>query len=202
MSEEITNTTSTEKSTDAWSFGAELLRTVLVIGILAFVIRYFIVQPFIVEGESMSPYFHTNDYLLVDKLSYRFHAPERGDVIVFRYPNDPSINYVKRVIGLPGETVTIKNGSVSIANTTTPNGFKLNETYLPVGLQTQLLNGSSDGVFIIPSDDFFVLGDNRPNSSDSREWGWMPKSDLIGRVAVEALPLNQARLIRHINYAS
>ena len=194
--EDIEHKVEPEKSTDAWAFSAELLRTVLVIGILAFLIRYFVVQPFIVEGESMSPYFHTNDYLLVDKLSYRFHDPARGDIIVFRYPNETSVNYVKRVIGLPGDTVTIKNGTVSVANS------KLNETYLPAGLQTQLLNGSADGVFNVPSDSFFVLGDNRPNSSDSREWGWMPRSDLIGRVAVEALPLNRAKLVPHINYAS
>lgn len=201
MSEEITTVQVTKKPNDALAFLAELARTVIVIGVLAVLIRTFLIQPFIVQGESMSPYFHTSDYLLVDKLSYRFHTPARGDIIVFRYPYDTKVNYVKRVIGLPGETVTIKNGTVSITNSSHPNGFTLDETYLPSGLQTSLLNGSIEGTFLVPSDDLFVLGDNRPNSSDSREWGFMPKSDLIGRVAIEVLPLNQKKIIPHITYA-
>ena len=101
---------------DFWSFSAELVKTAVVISIIAYVLRIFVLQPFIVEGLSMYPQFQTNDYLLVDKISYRLHQPERGDIIVFKYPGDTSVNYVKRVIGLPGERVHIENGKVSVFN--------------------------------------------------------------------------------------
>lgn len=144
----------------------------------------------------MSPKFHTNDYLIIDKISYRFSAPKRGDIIVFKYPNDTSVNYVKRVIGLPGDRVDISSGNVVV------NSKQLQETYISSNVITQMLNGRSQASFTVPPDNYFVLGDNRPNSSDSREWGFMPKSDLIGRVAVELLPLERAELISRINYGA
>lgn len=192
----------TEKNGDFWQFTAELVRTVLVVGVAAFLIRYFVLQPFIVEGESMSPEFHTNDYLLVDKLSYRFSEPQRGDIVVFQYPRDVSINYVKRIIGLPGETVDIENGRVKVTNSSHPDGFYLDETYLPDTIRTQLLTGSADGHFTVPSDSYYVLGDNRGNSSDSREWGELPKKDLIGRVIFRAYPFTQMTIVHHARYSS
>ena len=191
----ISQTKNTPQITDALTFGAELLKTIIIVGLLAFVIRTFLVQPFIVEGESMSPYFHTNDYLIVDKLSYSFSNPKRGDIIVFKYPNDTSVNYVKRVIGLPGDTIKVADGHVTV------NGHQLQESYLAPLVATQMLNGRSQADYTVPNDSFFVLGDNRPNSSDSREWGFMPKTDLIGRVAVELLPVDQAKLVSRVTYA-
>lgn len=189
-------TNSEQQRTDPLVFGAELLKTIIIVGLLAFVIRTFLVQPFIVEGESMSPKFHTNDYLIVDKISYRFSAPKRGDIIVFKYPNDTSVNYVKRVIGLPGDRVEITGGHVTV------NSKQLQESYISSSVVTQMLNGRSQEGFNVPADNYFVLGDNRPNSSDSREWGFMPKPDLIGRVAVELLPIEKAELISRINYGA
>lgn len=186
---------------DLWRFTAELVKTAIIIGVLAYLIRFFVLQPFIVEGSSMAPRFHTNDYLLVDKFSYRFHEPQRGDIIVFKYPNDLSLNYIKRIIGLPGETVKIKDGTVYIINTDHPDGVSLDEhVYLGDGIKTTLESGAADGEFPVAAAEYFVLGDNRPASSDSRVWGLLPKSDIIGRALVQAYPLNQLSVVQHAIY--
>lgn len=185
---------------DFWRFSAELIKTAIIVSVLAYVIRLFILQPFIVEGSSMYPQFQTQDYLLVDKVSYRLHQPERGDIIVFRYPNDLSINYVKRVIGLPGEKVVIEDGIVTVFPTVTDKGIVLEEKYIPSENSTRLPSGASRAEFLVPKDQYFVLGDNRQASSDSREWGFLPKEDLIGRVVVQAFPLNRAAVIPHARY--
>jgi signal peptidase I len=144
-------------------------------------IRLFVAQPFVVEGESMYPTFDSGDYLIVDELTYRLHNPHRGDVIVFRYPNNPDVFYIKRVIGLPGETVSIKEGKVSIlkADGTT---ITLDEPYVVAEDATYTENT------VIGPDEFFVMGDNRPRSSDSRVWGLLPKKDLMGRAFIRLLP--------------
>jgi signal peptidase I len=144
-------------------------------------IRLFVAQPFVVQGESMHPTFENNDYLIVDELTYRFEAPQRGDVIVFRYPGDPKIFYIKRIIGLPGETVSITNGTVTITKT---DGTKmtLTEPYAVVD------DATYNGTTALTSDQYFVMGDNRPESSDSRVWGPLPKENIIGRVFLRLLP--------------
>ena len=147
----------------------------------------------------MFPRFQTNDYLLVDKISYRFEQPHRGDIIVFKYPGDTSINYVKRVIGLPGERVHIEAGKVSVINTASPNGTLLSEPYVSDGNITTTSSGAKAD-FTVPADNYFVLGDNRQASSDSREWGMLPKNDIIGIVRVQAFPLNRISLIPHASY--
>ena len=187
---------------ELWRFTAELIRTALIVGVLTFLIRGFLIQPFVVKGESMSPRFHSNDYLLVDKLSGVLGIPQRGDIIVFKYPNNTAENYVKRVIGLPGDRVTIANGRVTVATADKPNGVVLDEPYLGPGITTTPIDGSPSANYVVPAKTFFVLGDNRPNSSDSRDWGFLPEEDLIGRVVVEAYPFNQAAIFRHIHYAN
>lgn len=190
-----------DRSVDIWRFFAEITKTILTVVVIAYLIRLFIMQPFVVEGSSMAPRFHTNDYLIVDKISYRLHEPNRGDIIVFRYPNDLSINYVKRVIGLPGETVKIEDGKVFIVNKDNPEGFQLAEDkYLADGVKTLLPSGANKSEFNVPLGQYFVLGDNRPASSDSREWGFLPDSDMIGRVIIQAYPLNKAHLVQGADY--
>lgn len=187
-------------SQDFWRFGAELIRTAIIVSVLAYGIRAFLIQPFVVEGSSMAPRFQTNDFLIVDKLSYRLHTPSRGDIIVFKYPYDLQTNYVKRIIGLPGETVKIEDGKVEVINKNNPNGFILTEPYLSVGNTTQILPTSTQNEYTVPEGKYFVLGDNRHASSDSREWGFLPKEDVIGRVFVQAFPFNRASWVSHARY--
>ncbi|MBI3255721.1 MAG: signal peptidase I [Candidatus Andersenbacteria bacterium] len=164
----------------------ELLKAFLVAIIIIVPIRYFLVQPFFVRGASMEPTFNDGQYLIIDQLSYRFRQPARGEVVVFHYPNRPSQFFIKRVIGLPHETVRIEGGQVIIKNTRHPEGVILNETaYLPADLRTggQLETELGD-------DDYFVLGDNRPASSDSRSWGLLKEKEIVGRVWVRAFPFD------------
>ncbi len=151
----------------------------LMIGALAVIIvvpiRMFIFQPFLVKGSSMEPNFHNGDYLIIDELSYRMRSPERGEVIVFKYPENPSQKYIKRIIGLPGETIEVKEGKIRI--TGLQEDFVLNEDVYLSGVETF----GVDTLKLAP-DEYFVLGDNREHSSDSRYWGSVPKANLIGRV--------------------
>ncbi|MDD3530992.1 MAG: signal peptidase I [Candidatus Pacebacteria bacterium] len=162
----------------------DLFTLVLLIVVVVIPIRLFIISPFVVDGESMHPTFENLNYLVVDELLYRFKAPARGDVIVFRYPNNPSIFYIKRIIGLPGETVSIDRGVVTILEV---NGEKLalNEPYIVNEDATYTKDVS------LNPDEYFVMGDNRPNSSDSRVWGPLPKKDIVGRVDLRLLPVKE-----------
>lgn len=189
-----------QEQNDIWRFGAELIRTAIIVSVLAIAIRTFAIQPFVVEGSSMFPRFETNDFLIVDKISYRFSEPERGDIIVFKYPYDLQTNYVKRIIGLPGDTVKISDGKVIIINDAHPDGVVLSEPYLPSDNITTLSVTSATNQFIVPANKFFVLGDNRRASSDSREWGLLPKEDVIGRVFVQVYPFSRASWVSHARY--
>ena len=132
----------------------------------------------------MDPTFSTNQFLIVDRISYRFGNPERGDVIVFAYPGDTRIDYIKRIIGLPGETIKIKEGVVSITNAAHPEGFILNETYIAPG------HRSFDNMeTTLSSTQYFTMGDNRAESSDSRAWGPLDRKLIIGRPILRLLPL-------------
>lgn len=156
-------------------------------------IRAYVVQPFFVRGASMAPSFLDGEYLVIDELSYDIHLRplQRGDVIVFRYPLDHSQYYIKRILGLPGERVRIAGGQVTIANAQHPRGFVLDESpYLPPSVTT---DGTLD-VQLRP-DEVFILGDNRNHSSDSRAWGPLPTSLIIGRAWVRAFPFSRARVL-------
>jgi signal peptidase I len=165
-----------------FSDGAKEIIFFIVLAIIIIVpIRLFVAQPFIVDGESMHPTFENADYLIVDELTYHFELPQRGDVIVFRYPGNTKIFYIKRIIGLPGETVHINSGAVSITKTDGTN-ITLTEPYAVVQDATYTFNAT------LGSDEYFVMGDNRPESSDSRVWGPLPTKDIVGRVFIRLLP--------------
>lgn len=165
----------------------DLFTLALLIVVVVIPIRVFVVSPFVVDGESMHPTFENLDYLIVDELAYDFSAPARGDVIVFRYPNDPSIFYIKRIIGLPGETVSINHGLVTV---TRKDGAQLTLTEPYVVNEDATYTKS----VTLDSGEYFVMGDNRPNSSDSRVWGPLPKKNIIGRVDLRLLPASHAGL--------
>lgn len=171
---------------DSWKgLSKDLFTLALLIVVVVIPIRVFVASPFIVDGESMHPTFSNFDYLIVNELLYRFRAPERGDVIVFRYPRDPSIFYIKRIIGLPGETVSVNRGIVSIT-TGSEEKIQLSEPYIVNEDATYTKN------FSLGADEYFVMGDNRPNSSDSRVWGVLPMKDIIGRADLRLLPLSKS----------
>ncbi len=146
--------------------------------------RMFIAEPYIVDGPSMDPTFKTGDYLIVDKLSYELGNPQRNSVIIFKFPTNPSLSLIKRVIGLPGDTVTVVNGAVTITNTNNPAGFPLNESYLT--------HPQADNFTVtLGPDEYFVMGDNRPVSYDSRSWGILPRKDIVGRPLLRLLPVTE-----------
>ncbi|HEY5220967.1 MAG TPA: signal peptidase I [Candidatus Paceibacterota bacterium] len=179
-------------------FFASLLE-VLEIAIIAvaavFIVRTFLVQPFLVSGTSMVPTFSNGDYVLTDELTFRIRPPERGEVVVFHDVSDPSTYLIKRVIGLPGETVIIKNNTVTIENKQNPNGFVLNETYLPPGTIT-----AGDETVTLSSSSYFMMGDNRAVSYDSRSWGPLPASDIVGLVRFRLWPLNAIKIFSAPQY--
>ncbi len=165
-----------------FSFTLEIVKIVLLAVAIVVPIRYFIFQPFFVQGFSMSPNFEDGDYLIVDEITYRFQDPQRGEIIVFKYPKNPSQRYIKRIVGLPGETVDISDGKVMIFN-----GKELiqldEEEYLSSDIET-LGNIRVE----LSGEEFFVLGDNRNFSSDSRRWGTVPRRYIIGKVYFRAWP--------------
>lgn len=162
----------------------EMFRILVISLIIVLPIRFFIAQPFIVRGASMEPTYHDGEYLIVDELSYRLSEPRRGDVIVFRYPHDPRQFYIKRIIGLPGETVVIHDGAVGVKTAGSDIATSLDENYLHAGVHT-----APDKVVTLKPDELFVLGDNRPNSSDSRQWGTLREEYLVGRARIRLWPL-------------
>src|SRR3989344_380809 len=173
----------------------ETIKVVVISLAIILPIRHYLVQPFFVKGASMEPSFEDGDYLLVNEISYRFSAPERGDVVIFRYPLEPSQFFIKRIIGLPDETVEIKDNTVTIYNEDKPEGFVLDENYLASG-QTTL------GNFVTKIDDneYFVLGDNRFQSSDSRRWGMVNKSLITGKAFLRPWPFTRASRVRPVYY--
>ena len=168
---------------------------------LALFIRFFVAAPYVVSGASMEYTFDNWDYLITDRLSYPLSEPERGDVIVFCLPNTGECSLVerllkkewtaprtliKRVIGLPGDTVSVEGSTVRISNSANPEGFILDEPYL----SPNNLGGPTGTQITLSEDEYFVMGDNRRVSSDSRVWGILPKEDIIGQVLVRLFPLS------------
>ncbi len=160
----------------------EIFRFTLIALIIVIPIRLFVAQPFIVSGASMEETFQSGEYLIVDQVSYKLHQPNRGDVIVFRYPKDPSKFFIKRVIGLPGDTVKIEGSMVTIVNEANPDGFVLDEPYI------KSMRNQSDMTEVLGEREYFVMGDNRDQSSDSRVWGVLQEERIIGRAYVRLFP--------------
>ncbi|MBY0328872.1 signal peptidase I [Patescibacteria group bacterium] len=169
-------------------FFREMVEFALIALIIVVPFRIFIAQPYIVNGASMDPTFATGDYLIVDQLSYRFSTPERGSVLIFKYPKDPSWYFIKRVIGLPLETVEINDGVITIKNGAHPEGFVLNEPYIEFAKV-------EDSTITLKADEYFAVGDNRLGSADSRMWGPVPSYDIVGRPILQILPFKKLGLL-------
>jgi signal peptidase I len=165
----------------------ELIET-LAITLVLFLAARASLQPFTVQGQSMEPTLHNHEYILVEKVSYWFRSPERGDIVVFRYPGDPSEDYIKRVIGLPGDHVVVHDGHVYV------NGRQLTEPYIAAPPDY------TDDRVVAPGD-LYVLGDNRDNSSDSHEWGLLPRANIIGRAWIAYWPLPDLTILHQPSYS-
>ena len=172
------------------SFFFDLLKTGIAIFFITLLLRYFVVQPYLVDGESMMSNYVNNEYLLAEKLTYSFGEPRRGDVVIFKFPENPSINYIKRIIVLPDEKIEIKDNKVTIYNSSNPKGFVLSETYLSSNVTTMTRDENSFSQTMGPNE-YFVMGDNREHSSDSREWGILPRANISGRAWFTILPFNR-----------
>ncbi|MBI4021815.1 MAG: signal peptidase I [Candidatus Andersenbacteria bacterium] len=169
------------------AFFWELIKVFLLAMAIIVPIRYFLVQPFFVRGASMEPNFLDGEYLVVDELSYRLREPRRGEVIVFQFPNNPSQFFIKRIVGLPGEHVIIEDNQILIKSERYPSGVVLDEAqYLPTDNPTR---GSVS--VTLGENEYFVLGDNRSASSDSRAWGALGDDDIIGRAWIRAFPVER-----------
>jgi len=168
----------------------EIIKFSLIALVIVLPIRFFVAQPFIVSGASMEPTFDSGEYLIVDELSYRFEPPKRGQVIIFRYPKDESKFFIKRVIGLPKETVEMRGKDLYIRNSAFPDGFKIEQPYLGEGYDRE------DYLTVtLGAGEYFVLGDNRGASSDSRIWGTLPEKDIIGRALIRLFPITKIELL-------
>ena len=165
----------------------ETIEVFIIAAVIVIPIRMFVFQPFIVSGPSMETTFHDGDYLIVDEISYRFSKPQRGDVVIFNAPPDPKTRYIKRIIALPGETIRIKEGDVFIEKD--DQKMQLTESYLPKDLKTFTYN---EKAIKLGPDQYFVMGDNRNNSKDSREWGPLPYNMIIGKVSIKVFSMPAA----------
>lgn len=177
------------------NFILDFLETIVVALSIFVVIYLFLMQPHEIKGSSMEPIFHDKEYILTDKISYRLHTPVRGDVVIFKAPVNPDVDYIKRVIGLPGDKVKVQSGAVYV------NGEKLKEEYLKD--QTFLFPGSflTEGVEItVPPENLFVMGDNRPHSSDSRQFGPIVINSVVGRAFFRYWPLNVLGVLPEVRY--
>lgn len=167
------------------SFVKEVLLYAIIALVIVVPVRLWIAQPFVVSGDSMDDTFENGQYLIINELSYEVGTPHRGDVMIFKYPLDTKEYFIKRVIGLPGETVTIRNNVVSITPVGTTTPFTLSEPYLKKGAQTW-----GEMTVTLDSSHYFVMGDNRLVSSDSRVWGPVPAADIVGTPLLRLLPLD------------
>lgn len=162
----------------------EVIETI-VLTLLMFLVINLAVQNFDVDGHSMEPNLHDQERLMVDKWTYLFHAPARGDIVVFVAPPQPTLDYVKRIIGLPGDVITIHNTTVIV------DGVTLHDTFVSPANQGNPFVTNVIENKVVPPNEYFVMGDNRGNSSDSRDWGFLPRKNIIGRAALVYWPLGQ-----------
>ncbi|MFH1482428.1 MAG: signal peptidase I [Patescibacteria group bacterium] len=178
-------------------FVFDFIKVVLISLAIIIPIRYFLIQPFYVRGASMEPNFYDSEYLIIDEISYRFHEPKRGDIIVFKYPRNPQEYFIKRVVGLPNEKIQVKDGEIHIFNKEHPLGIKIDEPYLANGVKT---NGTDDDIISLSNDEYYVFGDNRNFSKDSRSFGPVNKSFVVGRVLLRGWPFDRVNLFSTQQY--
>ena len=171
----------------------EMVKVAIISLVIILPVRYFLIQPFYVKGASMEPNFYDHEYLIIDEISNRFKEPQRGDIVVFKYPNDTKQYFIKRVISLPGEKVKIDNNQIYI------NGTRLNEPYLAPNTETVLaLRGYGD--VELGSDEYFLLGDNRNESLDSRIFGPVKRDLIVGRTWIRGWPFNRVTVFNTPEY--
>jgi len=189
MEEELNNFSKKDANKSNWK---NVLREIVIFALIAFGIvlpfRIYIAEPYLVDGRSMDPSFETGDYLIVDKLSYRIKEPERNTVIVFKYPKDTGKSFIKRIVGLPGETVIVKDDTVTIVNSENPNGLVINGPYI-----THPSVGSYETK--LGDDEYYVLGDNRAESFDSRYWGPLQKKYMLGKPIIRLFPVGKIGIL-------
>ncbi len=174
-----------EEKKEGWR---DFVRFALIATAIVVPIRLFIAQPFIVSGTSMIPNFQNGNYLIIDEVSYRFEEPRRGEVVVFRFPYEPSKFLIKRIVGLPTETVVIERDTITIKNAAHLEGFVWKQ-----GAITSSGRPAHQTV-TLGADEYFVLGDNRDASADSRLWGALPRGNITGRPLVRLFPLSKIAL--------
>lgn len=183
------------------NFVIDVLETVIIALSIFAIVYLFAFQPHEVNGQSMDGIgsFHSGQYILTDKVTYNFREPERGEVVVFKYPENEHYDYIKRIVGLPGEELMIQDNKVYIYNDERPNGFVLDEEdYLADTVITSGRTFLEEGQRIkIPEGNYFVMGDNRPQSADSRSWGFVPKENIIGRSLFRYWPPHEIGVIQN-----
>lgn len=170
-----------QKKNEKSDFWKEIGKLLIIALVVVVPFRLYVAQPFIVDGASMDPTFATGQYLIVDEMTYHFRTPERGSVIIFKYPKNEKKFFIKRIIGLPGETISITDGIVSIKSLEAQNGVVLDEPYVKFTKRDNM-------TLVLRADEYFVMGDNRFGSADSRLWGPMPTKDIIGRPILRVWP--------------
>jgi signal peptidase I len=166
----------------------EIFTFIFIAVVIVLPFRMYIAEPYVVSGASMDPTFKTGDYLIVDKLSFEIGEPQRNSVVIFKYPNDTSKNFIKRIIGLPGDTVIMTGNEVKIINNENPEGFIVDQSYVI---------HKSPGNFqkTLGPDEYFAMGDNRAESFDSRSWGVLPRKDVLGRPILRLFPINKIGIL-------
>lgn len=183
-------------SSGVLGFVLEMIKVTLIALAIILPTRQLLVKPFYVNGASMEPNYHNNEYLIIDEISYRLKSgPQRGQVIVFKYPRDKKQFFIKRVIGLPGERVAVKDGQVTIYNDVYQKGIVIKEPYLSADIITP---GESD--VTLRADEYFVLGDNRAASLDSRRFGPVKEEDIIGKTWLRGWPFDKAGVLEHYDF--
>lgn len=171
------------------NFFAEIVRFTLIALVIVVPVRLFIAQPFIVSGASMEPTFSSGEYLIVDQITYRLEEPERGDIIVFRFPRDPSKFFIKRIIAIPGDTIEIEQDKITIKNADNLEGIVLDEPYVVA------MEPSATLTEVLGEHEYFVMGDNRNASSDSRIWGVLRDNLIVGRAILRLLPITEVDIL-------
>jgi signal peptidase I len=174
-------------------FLLELIKISVLAGVTIILVRHFLFKPFYVKGASMEPNFFEKEYLIIDEVNYRFREPKRGEVIVFKYPENPKEYFLKRIIGLPGERVKVSEGKVVVYNQQFPEGVAIKEEYLDPSLRTD-----GEKTIVLGDDQYFVLGDNRNNSYDSRRFGPVDKNLIVGRAWLRGWPVSRIQIFNDL----
>ena len=179
-------------------FITEFVKIAVISAAIILPIRFFVIQPFYVKGPSMEPNFYENEYLIIDELSYHLRAPARGEVVVFRFPDEQHHYLIKRIIGLPGDSIAIRGNTITVKNKDNPNGLVLNEA--PYG--PKQVDDNREINVSLSANQYYVLGDNRPVSYDSEKFGPINADAIVGRVALRGLPLDRITLFSTPSFGS